>query len=148
MLVCSNEARTLVYDKHTPNCQKNKFWNFLIFKTYWSFVITLSVPSACFSLNDNAFVPSFSLNLGRLDSCIIAGNRLTGEMKASEKQILGGGVYCAGTLELSGTTSITGNRAQDAQNNLWLDETAALKIGSLGLDKPVSYTHLTLPTKA
>lgn len=70
-----------------------------------------------------------------LDSCIIAGNRLTGEMKASEKQILGGGVYCAGTLELSGTTSITGNRAQDAQNNLWLDETAALKIGSLGLDK-------------
>lgn len=59
-----------------------------------------------------------------LDSCIIAGNRLTGEMKASEKQILGGGVYCAGTLELSGTTSITGNRAQDAQNNLWLDETA------------------------
>lgn len=70
-----------------------------------------------------------------LDSCIIAGNRLTGEMKVSEKQILGGGVYCAGTLELSGTTSITGNRAQDAQNNLWLDETAALKIGSLGLDK-------------
>ena len=70
-----------------------------------------------------------------LDSCIIAGNRLTGEMKASEKQILGGGVYCAGTLELSGTTSITGNRAQDAQNNLWLDETAALKIGGLGLDK-------------
>lgn len=70
-----------------------------------------------------------------LDSCIIAGNRLTGEMKASEKQILGGGVYCAGTLELSGITSITGNRAQDAQNNLWLDETAALKIGGLGLDK-------------
>ena len=70
-----------------------------------------------------------------LDSCIIAGNRLTGEMKVSEKQILGGGVYCAGTLELSGTTSITGNRAQDAQNNLWLDETAALKIGGLGLDK-------------
>ena len=56
-------------------------------------------------------------------------------MKASEKQILGGGVYCAGTLELSGTTSITGNRAQDAQDNLWLDETAALKIGDLGLDK-------------
>ena len=49
--------------------------------------------------------------------------------------ILGGGVYCAGTLELSGTTSITGNRAQDAQDNLWLDETAALKIGDLGLDK-------------
>ena len=70
-----------------------------------------------------------------LDSCVIAGNRLTGEMKASEKQILGGGVYCAGTLELSGTTSITGNRAQDAQDNLWLDETAALKIGDLGLDK-------------
>lgn len=37
-----------------------------------------------------------------LDSCVIAGNRLTGEMKTSEKQILGGGVYCAGTLELSG----------------------------------------------
>ena len=70
-----------------------------------------------------------------LDSCVIAGNRLTGEMKASEKQILGGGVYCAGTLELSGTTSITGNRAQDAQNNLWLDETAEIKIGDLGLDK-------------
>ena len=70
-----------------------------------------------------------------LDSCVIAGNRLTGEMKTSEKQILGGGVYCAGTLELSGTTSITGNRAQDAQDNLWLDETAALKIGDLGLDK-------------
>lgn len=70
-----------------------------------------------------------------LDSCVIAGNRLTGEMKASEKQILGGGVYCAGTLELSGTTSITGNRAQDAQNNLWLDENAKVKIGDLGLDK-------------
>ena len=70
-----------------------------------------------------------------IDSCVIAGNRLTGEMKASERQILGGGVYCAGTLELSGTTSITGNRAQDAQDNLWLDETAALKIGDLGLDK-------------
>ena len=70
-----------------------------------------------------------------LDSCIIAGNRLTGEMKASEKQILGGGVYCAGTLELSGTTSITGNRAQDAQDNLWLDENAKVKIGDLGLDK-------------
>ena len=70
-----------------------------------------------------------------LDSCVIAGNRLTGEMKTSEKQILGGGVYCAGTLELSGTTSITGNRAQDAQNNLWLDENAEIKIGSLGLDK-------------
>lgn len=70
-----------------------------------------------------------------LDSCVIAGNRLTGEMKTSEKQILGGGVYCAGTLELSGTTSITGNRAQDAQNNLWLDENAEVKIGNLGLDK-------------
>ena len=70
-----------------------------------------------------------------LDSCVVAGNRLTGEMKASEKQILGGGVYCAGTLELSGTTSITGNRAQDAQNNLWLDENAKVKIGNLGLDK-------------
>ena len=70
-----------------------------------------------------------------LDSCIIAGNRLTGEMKASEKQILGGGVYCAGTLELSGTTIITGNRAQDAQDNLWLDENAKVKIGDLGLDK-------------
>ena len=70
-----------------------------------------------------------------LDSCVIAGNRLTGEMKTSEKQILGGGVYCAGTLELSGTTSITGNRAQDARNNLWLDENAEIKIGSLGLDK-------------
>lgn len=70
-----------------------------------------------------------------LDSCVIAGNRLTGEMKTSEKQILGGGVYCAGTLELSGTTSINGNRAQDAQNNLWLDENAEVKIGNLGLDK-------------
>ena len=70
-----------------------------------------------------------------LDSCVIAGNRLTGKMKTSEKQILGGGVYCAGTLELSGTTSITGNRAQDAQNNLWLDENAEVKIGNLGLDK-------------
>ena len=70
-----------------------------------------------------------------LDSCVVAGNRLTGELKASEKQILGGGVYCAGTLELSGTTSITGNRAQDAQNNLWLDENTEVKIGNLGLDK-------------
>ena len=70
-----------------------------------------------------------------IDSCVIAGNRLTGEMKASERQILGGGVYCAGELELCGTTNLTGNRAQDAQNNLWLDETAALKIGGLGLDK-------------
>ena len=70
-----------------------------------------------------------------LDSCVVAGNRLTGEMKGSEKQILGGGVYCAGTLEVSGTTSITGNRAQDARNNLWLDENAEIKIGNLGLDK-------------
>ena len=70
-----------------------------------------------------------------LDSCVIAGNRLTGEMKASERQILGGGVYCAGELELCGPTNLTGNRAQDAQDNLWLDETAALKIGDLGLDK-------------
>ena len=38
----------------------------------------------------------------------------------AEVRILGGGVYCAGTLELSGTTSITGNRAQDAQDNLRL----------------------------
>lgn len=70
-----------------------------------------------------------------LDNCVIAGNRLTGEMKTSEKQIMGGGVYCAGTLELSGTTCITGNRAQDAQNNLWLEEDASVTIGDLGLDK-------------
>ena len=37
-----------------------------------------------------------------LDSCVIAGNRLTGEMKASEKQILGGGVY-----EIEGPTAET-----------------------------------------
>ena len=70
-----------------------------------------------------------------IDSCVIAGNRLTGEMKASERQILGGGVYCAGELELCGTTNLTGNRAQDAQNNLWLDETGTVTIGTLGLDK-------------
>ena len=35
-------------------------------------------------------------------SCVIAGNRLTGEMKASEKQILGGGVY-----EIEGPTAET-----------------------------------------
>ena len=70
-----------------------------------------------------------------IDSCVIAGNRLTGEMKASERQILGGGVYCAGELELCGTTNLTGNRAQDAQNNLWLDETGTVTIGALGLDK-------------
>ena len=45
-----------------------------------------------------------------------------------------GGVYNCGTFNMYGG-SITGNRAQDAQNNLWLDETAALKIGGLGLDK-------------
>ena len=66
---------------------------------------------------------------------LFAGNRLTGEMKASERQILGGGVYCAGELELCGTTNLTGNRAQDAQNNLWLDETGTVTIGTLGLDK-------------
>ena len=69
-----------------------------------------------------------------IDSCVIAGNRLTGVMKTSERQILGGGVYCAGELELSGTTNLTGNRAQDAQNNLWLDETGTVTIGTLGLD--------------
>ena len=68
-------------------------------------------------------------------SCVIAGHRLTGEMKASERQILGGGVYCAGELELCGTTNRTGYRAQDAQNNLWLDETGTVTIGALGLDK-------------
>ena len=70
-----------------------------------------------------------------IDSCVIAGNRLAGEMKASERQILGGGVYCAGELELCGTTNLTGNRAQDAQNHLWLDETGTVTIGALGLDK-------------
>ena len=75
-----------------------------------------------------------------IDSCVIAGNRLTGEMKASERQILGGGVYCAGELELCGTTNLTGNRAQDAQNNLWLDETGTVTIGALGLDKLVMMT--------
>ena len=69
-----------------------------------------------------------------IDSCVIAGNRLTGEMKTSERSIAGGGVYCAGTLELFGTVNITGNRAQDTQNNLWLDETGSLTIGSTGLD--------------
>lgn len=69
-----------------------------------------------------------------LDSCVIAGNRLTGEMKTSEKSIMGGGVYCAGTLELSGTTTITGNRAQDDQNNLWLDDTGSVRVGAQGLD--------------
>ena len=37
-----------------------------------------------------------------IDSCVIAGNRLTGEMKASERQILGGGVY-----EIEGPTAET-----------------------------------------
>ena len=72
-----------------------------------------------------------------LDSCVIAGNRLTGEMKASEAADPGRRrVLRRYELELSGTTSITGNRAQDAQDNLWLDETAARStIGALGLDK-------------
>ena len=69
-----------------------------------------------------------------IDSCVVAGNRLTGEMKSSERSIAGGGIYCAGTLELFGTVNVTGNRAQDAQNNLWLDETGSLKIGTSGLD--------------
>ena len=69
-----------------------------------------------------------------IDSCVVAGNRLTGEMKSSERSIAGGGIYCAGTLELFGTVNIAGNRAQDAQNNLWLDETGSLKIGTSGLD--------------
>ena len=69
-----------------------------------------------------------------IDSCVIAGNRLNGEMKSSERSIAGGGIYCAGTLELFGTVNITGNRAQDAQNNLWLDETGNLTIGTSGLD--------------
>lgn len=70
-----------------------------------------------------------------IDSCVIAGNRLTGEMKSSERSIAGGGIYCAGTLELFGTVNVTGNRAQDVQDNLWLDETGSLKIGTSGLDK-------------
>ena len=69
-----------------------------------------------------------------IDSCVVAGNRLTGEMKTSERSIAGGGIYCAGTLELFGMVNVTGNRAQDAQNNLWLDETGSLKIGTSGLD--------------
>ena len=70
-----------------------------------------------------------------LDSCTIAGNTLTGEMQASERQIAGGGVYCAGTLEVSGTTVIHGNRADGEANNLYLDESAQLKIASLGIEK-------------
>ena len=70
-----------------------------------------------------------------IDSCVIAGNRLNGEMKSSERSIAGGGIYCAGTLELFGTVNITGNRAQDVQNNLWLDETGSLTIGTSGLDE-------------
>lgn len=70
-----------------------------------------------------------------LDGCVIAGNRLTGEMKDSERQIMGGGVYCAGSLELRGATQISGNRADDAQNDLWLDETAELSVGEAGLDE-------------
>ena len=73
-----------------------------------------------------------------IDSCVIAGNRLNGEMKSSERSIAGGGVYCAGTLELFGTVNITGNRAQDAQNNLWLDEAGSLTIGTSGLDAQTS----------
>lgn len=70
-----------------------------------------------------------------LDGCVIAGNRLTGEMKQSERQILGGGVYCAGSLELRGATHISGNRADETQNDLWLDETAELTVGEAGLDE-------------
>lgn len=69
-----------------------------------------------------------------MDSCIVAGNRVTGELTEAERQIAGG-VYCAGTLELAGTTNITGNRAGDAQSNLWLDETGSLTIGKQGLDQ-------------
>lgn len=69
-----------------------------------------------------------------MDSCIVAGNRVTGELTEAERQIAGG-VYCAGTLELAGTTNITGNRAGDAQSNLWLDETGSLTISKRGLDK-------------
>ena len=69
-----------------------------------------------------------------IDSCVIAGNRLTGEMKTSERSIAGGGIYCAGTLELFGMVNVTGNRAQDTQNNLWLDEAGSLTIGTSGLD--------------
>lgn len=69
-----------------------------------------------------------------IDGCVIAGNRLNGEMKSSERSIAGGGVYCAGTFELFGTVNITGNRAQDVQNNLWLDGTGSLTIGTSGLD--------------
>lgn len=69
-----------------------------------------------------------------MDSCIVAGNRVTGELTEAERQIAGG-VYCAGTLELAGTTNITGNRAGDAQSNLWLDETGSLTISKHGLDR-------------
>lgn len=73
-----------------------------------------------------------------IDSCVIAGNRLNGEMKSSERSIAGGGICCAGTLELFGTVNITGNRAQDVQNNLWLDEAGSLTIGTSGLDAQTS----------
>lgn len=69
-----------------------------------------------------------------MDSCIVAGNRVTGELTKAERKIAGG-VYCAGTLELAGTTNITGNRAGDAQSNLWLDERGSLTISKRGLDK-------------
>lgn len=70
-----------------------------------------------------------------LDGCVVAGNRLTGELKDSERQIMGGGVYCAGSLELRGATQISGNRADEAQNDLWLDEAAELSVGEAGLDE-------------
>lgn len=44
-----------------------------------------------------------------IDSCVIAGNRLTGEMKASERRSGWRRVLC-GELELCGTTNLTGNR--------------------------------------
>ena len=72
-----------------------------------------------------------------LDSCVIAGNRLTGEMKASEKQILGGGVYCAsGAAE---QTVLTGY-ADDFSENFTSDDLTL----TISTARENGFTELTL----
>ena len=65
----------------------------------------------------------------------VTGNAATGAGEA-DSRLLGGGVYCAGKLELSDEVSISGNRAQDEANDLWLNtasQSAELAVGARGL---------------
>ena len=52
VLVCSSEARTLVYDKHTPNCHFNNFRKFFIFATNLEFMCYNKINNRGFKMSD------------------------------------------------------------------------------------------------